>query len=169
MADDRQADEELEGMDDGPHDSDAQHELDPGDDMLADDFATNFGSDVEADTASLSRPGPRFDDDSEDDSPDDDDDYDDDDDDSDDGYDGDEDEDDEEGWGGNTGLIDGVEEEGTFACPSCGEEIVIPIDISEGSEQELTEDCPVCCNPNVITITIDDAGDITVEAESESD
>jgi hypothetical protein len=41
-------------------------------------------------------------------------------------------------------------DEGTYVCPTCGEQIVIPLDPSGGSEQEFVEDCPVCCNPNVI-------------------
>lgn len=168
MADDRHEDE---GIDETCNDPSAKNHENPGEDALADEFATSFeGEEIES-TPGM-RSGPRFDDhDDEDasDDDDDDDDYDDDDDDDSGGYDDDEDEDGDDGWGGNTGLVDGIEEEASFACPSCGEEIVIPIDISEGSEQELTEDCPVCCNPNVITITIDDAGEITAEAESESD
>src|SRR5687767_9764424 len=40
-------------------------------------------------------------------------------------------------------------DEGAYVCPSCGERVVIPIDVSGGGEQEYVEDCPVCCNPNV--------------------
>ena len=43
-------------------------------------------------------------------------------------------------------------DEGAYVCPACGEQIVIPLDISAGSEQEYVEDCPVCCNPNVIHV-----------------
>ncbi|HEV7300141.1 MAG TPA: CPXCG motif-containing cysteine-rich protein [Tepidisphaeraceae bacterium] len=41
-------------------------------------------------------------------------------------------------------------DEGAYVCPSCGEQIEIPLDLSAGSDQEYVEDCPVCCNPNVI-------------------
>ena len=41
-------------------------------------------------------------------------------------------------------------DEGSYTCPTCGEQIVIPLDRSGGSEQRYVEDCPVCCNPNVI-------------------
>ncbi len=41
-------------------------------------------------------------------------------------------------------------DEAAYICPSCGEQIVIPLDRSGGDEQEYVEDCPVCCNPNVI-------------------
>ena len=41
---------------------------------------------------------------------------------------------------------------GAYVCPTCGEQIVIPIDPSAGETQEYVEDCPVCCNPNVVRI-----------------
>ncbi len=41
-------------------------------------------------------------------------------------------------------------DEGRYTCPTCGEEIVIPLDPSGGNEQQYVEDCPVCCNPSVI-------------------
>jgi DNA-directed RNA polymerase subunit RPC12/RpoP len=40
--------------------------------------------------------------------------------------------------------------EASYVCPTCGEQIVIPLDPSGGNEQQYVEDCPVCCNPNVI-------------------
>jgi len=40
--------------------------------------------------------------------------------------------------------------EAAYTCPTCGEQIVIPIDASAGADQNYTEDCPVCCHPNVI-------------------
>lgn len=43
-------------------------------------------------------------------------------------------------------------DEGAYICPSCGEQIVIPLDRSAGADQEYVEDCPVCCNPNVIHV-----------------
>ncbi len=41
-------------------------------------------------------------------------------------------------------------DEGSYTCPTCGEQIVIPLDPTGGSDQQYVEDCPVCCNPNVI-------------------
>jgi hypothetical protein len=41
-------------------------------------------------------------------------------------------------------------DEGSYICPSCGEQIVIPLDPTGGKDQEYVEDCPVCCNPNLI-------------------
>jgi hypothetical protein len=43
-------------------------------------------------------------------------------------------------------------DEGAYVCPACGEEIVIPLDLSAGSEQEYVEDCPVCCHPNLVHV-----------------
>ena len=37
--------------------------------------------------------------------------------------------------------------EATYICDSCGEEIVVPVDISGGTRQDYVEDCPVCCHP----------------------
>lgn len=43
-------------------------------------------------------------------------------------------------------------DEGSYVCPTCGEQIVIPLDRSGGDEQQYVEDCPVCCNPNVVHV-----------------
>ncbi|MDB5295101.1 MAG: Alpha/beta hydrolase family protein [Phycisphaerales bacterium] len=48
-------------------------------------------------------------------------------------------------------------DEGAYVCPSCGEQIVIPLDRSQGAEQRYVEDCPVCCNPNVVSVEYDPA------------
>ena len=59
-------------------------------------------------------------------------------------------------------------DEGRYVCPTCGEEIVIPLDRSGGDEQRYVEDCPVCCNPNVIHVEFFDGDDPPrVFAESE--
>ncbi len=60
-----------------------------------------------------------------------------------------------------------MQEEGSYFCDSCGEEIVIPVDLSAGHQQSYVEDCPVCCHPNVITIEIGEDGDVRVWSESE--
>jgi predicted RNA-binding Zn-ribbon protein involved in translation (DUF1610 family) len=39
-----------------------------------------------------------------------------------------------------------------YVCPTCGEQIVIPVDPTGGLDQQYVEDCPVCCNPNVIHV-----------------
>ncbi len=56
-------------------------------------------------------------------------------------------------------------DEASYVCESCGEEIVIPVDLSEGSSQEYLEDCPVCCNPNVIHVEVDEEGQFRVWSE----
>jgi hypothetical protein len=59
-------------------------------------------------------------------------------------------------------------EEGSYVCPTCGEQIVIPLDPTGGTEQQYVEDCPVCCNPNLIHLEFFDEDDTPrVWAESE--
>jgi hypothetical protein len=58
-------------------------------------------------------------------------------------------------------------DEASYVCDACGEEIVIPLDISQGFNQEYVEDCPVCCRANVIHIEIDDHGNASAWAELE--
>jgi Cysteine-rich CPXCG len=60
-----------------------------------------------------------------------------------------------------------MKDEATYVCDSCGEEIVVPIDVSAGSSQEYIGDCPVCCRPNVIHVEGDEDGDVRVWAEKE--
>ncbi|HWB08320.1 MAG TPA: CPXCG motif-containing cysteine-rich protein [Pirellulales bacterium] len=60
-----------------------------------------------------------------------------------------------------------MQEESSYVCDSCGEEIVIPLDLSAGSSQEYVEDCPVCCHPNIIRLEIDDDGSVRIWAEAE--
>ena len=60
-----------------------------------------------------------------------------------------------------------MQDDASYVCDSCGEEIVIPIDLTQGREQQYTEDCPVCCNANLITIFIEDDGEATVRSELE--
>jgi DNA replicative helicase MCM subunit Mcm2 (Cdc46/Mcm family) len=59
-----------------------------------------------------------------------------------------------------------MNDEATYVCDACGEEIVVPIDLSAGASQVYVEDCPVCCRPNVVHVEIED-GDVRVWAESE--
>ena len=60
-----------------------------------------------------------------------------------------------------------MQDEATYICDACGEEIVIPIDLSGGDHQEYVEDCPVCCRPNVLHIELDEDGEASVRAELE--
>ncbi len=60
-----------------------------------------------------------------------------------------------------------MQEEGSYICDSCGEEIVAPIDLSGGPSQQYVEDCPVCCRPNVIHVEVEEDGDVRVRAERE--
>ncbi|MBM4076260.1 MAG: CPXCG motif-containing cysteine-rich protein [Planctomycetes bacterium] len=54
-------------------------------------------------------------------------------------------------------------------CDACGEEIVIPLDLTEGAHQTYVEDCPVCCRANTIHVEIDEQGNANVWAEPEQD
>jgi len=59
-----------------------------------------------------------------------------------------------------------MDEEGSYICDACGEEIVVPLDPSAGSEQEYVEDCPVCCRPNLIRVEFGPGG-VRVHAQGE--
>ena len=62
-----------------------------------------------------------------------------------------------------------MEDEASYICTHCGEEVVIPVDLSAGSSQEYVEDCPVCCNPMVIRVEIGEHGDARAWGEPEQD
>jgi hypothetical protein len=60
-----------------------------------------------------------------------------------------------------------MQDEVRYLCESCGEEIVVPLDLAAGSSQEYVEDCPVCCRPNVVHVEIDEEGRVSIWAEAE--
>lgn len=60
-----------------------------------------------------------------------------------------------------------AEVEARYVCDSCGEEIVVPIDVTEGRHQDYVEDCPVCCNPMVLHVEIADDGEPLIRSEHE--
>lgn len=62
-----------------------------------------------------------------------------------------------------------MDEESSYVCDNCGEDIVVPIDLTAGSDQDYVEDCPVCCAPSLIHVSIDPDGVARVWAESEQD
>jgi hypothetical protein len=62
-----------------------------------------------------------------------------------------------------------MQDEASYTCDACGEEIVVPLDLSQGVQQEYVEDCPVCCRSNVIHVEIDENGNPTVSAAREQD
>ena len=63
------------------------------------------------------------------------------------------------------GLV--MEDEASYNCDSCGEEIVVPIDLTAGPRQEYVEDCQVCCCPNVIHVEIGHDGATRIWAQRE--
>jgi hypothetical protein len=60
-----------------------------------------------------------------------------------------------------------MNDEACYICDSCGEEIVIPLDLTAGVSQEYVEDCPVCCHPNVIHVEFSEDDDVRVWADGE--
>jgi hypothetical protein len=58
-------------------------------------------------------------------------------------------------------------DEGSYICQSCGEEIVVPVDEHGGDEQEYVEDCPVCCRPHVLRIRLDREYGPSIDARAE--
>ncbi|WP_417847756.1 CPXCG motif-containing cysteine-rich protein [Thalassoglobus sp.] len=60
-----------------------------------------------------------------------------------------------------------MNEEASYICASCGEEVVIPVDLTQGRDQEFIEDCPVCCCPMVIRVEIQPDGEVYCRAERE--
>lgn len=60
-----------------------------------------------------------------------------------------------------------MQHEACYLCDSCGEEIVVPLDLSAGNHQEYVEDCPVCCRPNVIQVTVEADGETRIWSRGE--
>ena len=60
-----------------------------------------------------------------------------------------------------------MNDEATYICHSCGEDIVVTVDLSQGSRQEYVEDCPVCCRANVIHVDIDEDGSASITSQLE--
>jgi hypothetical protein len=54
-----------------------------------------------------------------------------------------------------------------FACPTCMQMNLLPVDPSGGRRQVFTTDCEVCCRPIRITLFLDDDGTPVVDAEAE--
>jgi len=60
-----------------------------------------------------------------------------------------------------------MDETTTYVCPHCGEEILLPVDVSAGEKQSFTQDCPVCCRATEIELAIDAEGRADARATSE--
>ena len=61
-----------------------------------------------------------------------------------------------------------MDDQASYTCPSCGEQIVVPVDVSAGADQDYVEDCPVCCCPNQVHVHIGRNGSVRISVESES-
>ena len=60
-----------------------------------------------------------------------------------------------------------MQDEAAYICDACGEEIVIPVDVTQGADQSYVEDCPICCRPNLIHLQVDPDGQLRIWAEPE--
>lgn len=60
-----------------------------------------------------------------------------------------------------------MNDEASYVCDSCVEEIVIPLDLTAGASQEYVEGGPVRCYPNVVRVEISEDGDHRLWAEGE--
>ena len=60
-----------------------------------------------------------------------------------------------------------MQDETSYVCGSCGETVVVPVDISAGNLQTYVEDCPVCCRANIIYLEIGPQGEVSARGELE--
>jgi hypothetical protein len=60
-----------------------------------------------------------------------------------------------------------MEDSGQYACPSCGVEVIVPIDMSAGRIRSTSRDCPVCCAPVLLQVHVEEDGSIAVAARPE--
>ena len=60
-----------------------------------------------------------------------------------------------------------LDDEASYVCGSCGEEIVVPLDPAGGEHQQYVEDCPVCCVPNEVFVDYDEDGSARVTSRPE--
>ncbi len=60
-----------------------------------------------------------------------------------------------------------MQDEASYFCDVCGEEIVIPVDPSAGGVQEYIEDCPVCCHPHVLRVEVGRDGTVRLTSRTE--
>ncbi len=60
-----------------------------------------------------------------------------------------------------------MHDEASYICQSCGEEIIVPVDLDAGTRQEYSEDCPVCCRPHLLVLHIDQDGSVQIVARAE--
>jgi hypothetical protein len=58
-----------------------------------------------------------------------------------------------------------MQEEVSCICDSCGEDIIIQLDLYAAANQVYVEDGPVCCRPNVIHVEIDEQDGLQARAE----
>ena len=45
-----------------------------------------------------------------------------------------------------------IEQDYSFSCPNCGEELSVRLDRTGGKDQSFIQDCEVCCKPIQIAV-----------------
>jgi hypothetical protein len=60
-----------------------------------------------------------------------------------------------------------LDQEAVYIWDSCGEEIVVPVDISAGEHQDYAEDSPVCCHPMTLHVDTGPDGEAHIDGEHE--
>ena len=60
-----------------------------------------------------------------------------------------------------------MDNEASYICDHCGEDIVVPIDFSAGSSQQYVEDCSVCCRPILLKYSSEAGTLLEFEAQAE--
>ncbi|OGX26934.1 MAG: hypothetical protein A2787_05120 [Omnitrophica WOR_2 bacterium RIFCSPHIGHO2_01_FULL_48_9] len=51
-----------------------------------------------------------------------------------------------------------LDEHSAFACPYCGAENSLEVDVTGGRRQNFVVDCEVCCAPIIVRLTLDSSG-----------
>ena len=59
-----------------------------------------------------------------------------------------------------------IEQDYSFSCPYCGEELSVRLDWTGGKEQSFIQDCEVCCKPIQIAVRFE--GDEVTQFSAET-
>ncbi len=52
------------------------------------------------------------------------------------------------------------------ACPSCGEPLMLWVDLDGGGRQRYVEDCAVCCRPMQVLVEVEDPEEPAVQVRT---
>lgn len=59
-----------------------------------------------------------------------------------------------------------IEQDYSFLCPYCGEELNVHLDLSEIKQQKFVQDCEVCCKPIQIEVRFEKGEVVQFSAEA---